>query len=456
LIKNASDYWSQDETFQKGADAVNAGLTAASKLAPGAMKYASDKYSQMAGSVTEAYNSLTGDRKTKFFAVLNAARMAGDPHPELVAAQWALESGWGKSESGRYNFFGVKAVGNQPGSLHWTHEFLNGKKVKIQDRFRDYSSLEEGIADRVAFIKRNPRYTKAGYYAAKTPRQAAQTLQNATYATDPNYAVVISNVLRGIGIDADAPSGSAASVPAGAIAKTPAIDGKSVDTKTVAKNAEKAATQADKASGNKATTTAVQTASSNTGSTKTPATVDADDVGVKPTTAAVVQDAVKPKPIVPAVAANDTPRVGMEDEMPVARVEPITVAASPVAAEPSSGLSKASVAVESVDEFVVSDKQAREAAVAQAERERSEAMNNTSLGIDGAVRLLREQLKVNLSMDRSLTTISETLKRMERQQGGSGSSSGSSQSGGGAAPAASKRQTVAQSDPPPVSLSKRA
>jgi hypothetical protein len=38
------------------------------------------------------------------------------------------------------------------------------------------------------FLKRNPRYNKAGYFAAATAEDKAKALQRAGYATDPNYA----------------------------------------------------------------------------------------------------------------------------------------------------------------------------------------------------------------------------------------------------------------------------
>lgn len=157
----------------------------------------------------KAFNSLKGTAKEKFQQVLEAARRAGDPHPEIVAAQWALESGWGKHESGKFNFFGIKARADEPGTMRKTREVLGGKDVKITDKFRDYNSLEEGIAGRVGFINKNPRYRKAGYHDAQTPYQAALALQTAGYATDPKYASLLSKLIASAGIDPNQPSGSA-------------------------------------------------------------------------------------------------------------------------------------------------------------------------------------------------------------------------------------------------------
>ena len=57
----------------------------------------------VAGKQTQFPNSWEG--------ILEAARVAGAKFPELVAAQWALESNYGKLVSGRNNFFGLKGNG---------------------------------------------------------------------------------------------------------------------------------------------------------------------------------------------------------------------------------------------------------------------------------------------------------------------------------------------------------
>lgn len=153
--------------------------------------------------------TMPGSNKEKFAKITEAARLAGDPHPTVVAAQWALESGWGKSQSGKYNFFGIKARNDEPGTVRRTREVFNGKEVYINDKFRDYNSLEEGIAGRVGFIAKNKRYTKGGYFTAQTPYEASAALQRAGYATDPKYANLLSKIIAGAGYDPNAPSATA-------------------------------------------------------------------------------------------------------------------------------------------------------------------------------------------------------------------------------------------------------
>jgi flagellum-specific peptidoglycan hydrolase FlgJ len=179
--------------------------------------YAGDMMQEIESGYNRVIGNLTGSNDEKFKKVMQAAANAGDPHPAVVAAQWAVESGWGAKESGKNNFFGIKARPGQPGTMRRTREVLNGRSVYINDRFADYATLEEGIAARVAFTKQNKRYTNSGYFSARTPYEAAQALQRGGYATDPNYANSLAAIIKGRKIDpmrpvVVKPSGSTAGV----------------------------------------------------------------------------------------------------------------------------------------------------------------------------------------------------------------------------------------------------
>ena len=163
--------------------------------------YANDAVQEVEGFANRVIGNLTGSNDEKFKKVMQAAANAGDPHPAVVAAQWAIESGWGAKESGKNNFFGIKARPGQPGTVRRTREVINGRTVYINDKFADYNTLEEGIAARVAFTKQNKRYERSGYFAARTPYEAAQALQRGGYATDPNYANSLAAVIKGRKID---------------------------------------------------------------------------------------------------------------------------------------------------------------------------------------------------------------------------------------------------------------
>ena len=118
------------------------------------------------------------------------------------ASQAALESGWGqrqiRKENGEpsFNIFGVKANASWKGPTTeiTTTEYENGAAVKIKAKFRVYSSYLEALSDYVGLLSRNPRY--AAVTQAATPEQGAQALQNAGYATDPNYARKLTSMIQ--------------------------------------------------------------------------------------------------------------------------------------------------------------------------------------------------------------------------------------------------------------------
>lgn len=148
---------------------------------------------------------LSGDSKD-FLAQLSlpaklASQQSGVPH-HLILAQAALESGWGQRQIRRengepsFNIFGVKASGSWKGPTTeiTTTEYENGEAKKVKARFRVYSSYLEALSDYVGLISRNPRY--AAVTAAATAEQGAQALQNAGYATDPNYARKLTSMIQ--------------------------------------------------------------------------------------------------------------------------------------------------------------------------------------------------------------------------------------------------------------------
>lgn len=120
-----------------------------------------------------------------------AATASGALYPELVAAQWALESGWGKKTSGKNNYFGVKG----PGSLVTTQEIVNGKTITIQDEFIDFRSLAESVEYLVDRWHRDWKDFK-GANNAKNRDEAAQWLIKEKYATDPSYADKLIKIMN--------------------------------------------------------------------------------------------------------------------------------------------------------------------------------------------------------------------------------------------------------------------
>ena len=131
-----------------------------------------------------------------------AAQLGVDP--KVLAAQAALETGWGqrliRKPDGRpsNNLFGIK------NGSHWqgdtvsasTGEYDQGHLTKTAATFRAYETPTAGFADYVRFLKDNPRYQAALKQAGDSGRFVT-ALQQAGYATDPLYAEKLVGVLNG-------------------------------------------------------------------------------------------------------------------------------------------------------------------------------------------------------------------------------------------------------------------
>jgi len=127
-------------------------------------------------------------------AAQDAQRATGVP-ASVSIGQWALESAWGARCTGRFNFFGVKAVGDQPHSLCWTHEVVGGKSVSVQQPFRDYASLDEAFSEHARLLTR-PRYSAAlAALAANFSLHDYVASIAPVYATDPHYADNLFNLI---------------------------------------------------------------------------------------------------------------------------------------------------------------------------------------------------------------------------------------------------------------------
>lgn len=148
------------------------------------------------------FRSLTKDdfvRKV-FDAAQKEALISGVP-AAVTAAQAILETGYGRAvptdintKRYSYNLFGIKGVGTVGSVDIYTHEVINGKRVRIIDKFQAYNSFSESIAGRTAFLKKNMRYKFL--FNSKDPKAWAEGLQKAGYATDPNYAQNLISIME--------------------------------------------------------------------------------------------------------------------------------------------------------------------------------------------------------------------------------------------------------------------
>lgn len=122
-------------------------------------------------------------------------RRTGVP-ASLTLAQAALESGWGDRAPGN-NLFGIKVGRGWKGKTisFKTTEYLSGKPVTIVDKFRAYDSWLDSMIDHAEFFRTNPRY--ADCFKERTGEGWARAVAKAGYATDPNYAKLLIDVMRG-------------------------------------------------------------------------------------------------------------------------------------------------------------------------------------------------------------------------------------------------------------------
>ena len=91
------------------------------------------------------------NRKQWATELINAYKKAGitnDNAIRMLLAQDALESSWGKSAQGKYNF------GNLTTGDYVTGNDKNAKGEAIKQKFRSYNSMDEYAADKIQFLKR--------------------------------------------------------------------------------------------------------------------------------------------------------------------------------------------------------------------------------------------------------------------------------------------------------------
>ena len=140
-------------------------------------------------------------------AIWPHAQQAGkalDVSPNLIVAQAALETGWGTripthpDGSPSFNLFGIKADNRWQGQTVTkdTLEFDGSSFTKQRAHFRAYDSLAAGVTDFANSLQNNPRYQTA-LEDTQNDHDFAHALQDAGYATDPNYANKIINIMNG-------------------------------------------------------------------------------------------------------------------------------------------------------------------------------------------------------------------------------------------------------------------
>lgn len=123
--------------------------------------------------------------------------------PAVMVAQAALETGWGKhiinqpSGTSSNNLFNIKADNSWQGDSvkKSTLEFEDGVAVKKNAAFRAYETIEDSFNDFTNFLNSGTRYQETLSKSSNSV-QFLHSLQEAGYATDPNYAEKIIGILK--------------------------------------------------------------------------------------------------------------------------------------------------------------------------------------------------------------------------------------------------------------------
>jgi len=142
--------------------------------------------------IEETRKSDQADVPNTWEGIEMAARIAGAKFPQLVAAQWALESGWGKKPSGANNFWGLKGKGTKKQTL----EEVGGQMRPEVAEFIDFPTIRAGVEYLVSRWYRDFEEHK-GVNRAATVEEAARLLKEEGYATDSQYPDKLLRILAG-------------------------------------------------------------------------------------------------------------------------------------------------------------------------------------------------------------------------------------------------------------------
>lgn len=121
---------------------------------PVASKSVTDK--PVTKTANSTWKSPYTNKKQWSTELINAYKKAGitnDNAIRMLLAQDALESSWGRSAQGKYNF------GNLTTGSSWKGDYVTGndknaKGEAIKQKFRSYNSMDEYAADKIQFLKR--------------------------------------------------------------------------------------------------------------------------------------------------------------------------------------------------------------------------------------------------------------------------------------------------------------
>ncbi len=114
---------------------------------------------------------------------------------KMLIAQDALESGWGRSAQGRFNF------GNLTTGSSWKGNYVTGNDHNaagqpIKQKFRSYNSMDEYARDKVQFLQRLYDFNQNDDIATFTAKLGGKNKGKRKYAEAKNYATSLTKVFN--------------------------------------------------------------------------------------------------------------------------------------------------------------------------------------------------------------------------------------------------------------------
>lgn len=180
------------------------------KMRTKSTQYKKGTKSVSAGMYEEGTSGIRGDgdKLLTYEEAYKLAEEAGSKFPGIVAAQFALETDWGRKQANaENNLFNIKW--NKAAAAKLKAKGINVTKAKApatdnqtgtSDYYMEFDSIEDSFKGYQNFIETNPRYKKA--LAADSAEEYIQELKKAGYAEDPNYVDSILNIAKSITTDA--------------------------------------------------------------------------------------------------------------------------------------------------------------------------------------------------------------------------------------------------------------
>lgn len=145
---------------------------------------------------SETWKSPYSNKNEWVSDLTNAYKKAGitnDNAIRMLISQDALESGWGRSAQGKFNF------GNLTTGSSWKGAYVEGKDHDakgnpIKQRFRAYDSMDEYAADKIQFLKRLYDFDENDGIDKFISKLSGANKGKRRYAEATNYATSLANV----------------------------------------------------------------------------------------------------------------------------------------------------------------------------------------------------------------------------------------------------------------------